>query len=126
MIGKPTTMKKVSDKQREKNKQKTEETIAMHRLFKEIWDEREDESGYCYCFETGRAMHGSIFRSNSACYDHVLEKSKQAYPQYKMEKKNIIIVHPEVHAQKGNDIEKCPKIKRYRDELLSLHEEGGL
>ncbi len=119
-------MKKISDKQKERNKEKAKEVEAMHALFKEIWDEREDEEGYCYCFETGRAMHGTKFRSNSCCYDHVLEKGKQAYPQYKMVKKNIIIVHPEVHAQKGNNISKCPKIKEYREYLLSLHIEGGL
>lgn len=98
----------------------------LHELFREIWDEREDEEGYCYCFESGVAMHGTRFRSNTCCYDHVLEKNKDSYPEYEMVKKNIIILHPDVHALKTGSIDKCPKVKAYRDELLALHEEGNL
>ncbi len=98
----------------------------MHQFFREIWDSREDEAGYCYCFETGTPMHGSKYRSNTCVYDHVLEKNKASFPQYAMVKKNIIIVLPEVHTQKGNNIDKCPKIKAYRDYLLSLHYENKL
>ena len=119
-------MRKVSSKQKERNKKKAEETALMHRWFKEIWDEREDEVGNCYCFETGQVLPGYLFRSNTCCYDHVLDKSPSSYPEYTMVKKNIIIVHPEVHQQKGKNIEKCPKIKAYRDYLLSLHEENNL
>jgi len=119
-------MKKISEKQKERNKIKAGETETLHQLFRNIWDEREDEEGYCYCFETGRAMHGSIYRSSTTCYDHVLEKSESAYPQYKFTKKNIIIVMPNVHQQKGKNIDKTPKIKEYRQILLSLHKEGKL
>lgn len=119
-------MRKVSEKQKERNKNKADETKEMHTLFREIWDEREDEEGYCYCFETGRAMHGSTYRGNTCCYDHVLEKGKGAYPEYAKTKENIIIIHPDVHHQKGRDIDKCPRIKEYREKLLSLHQEGKL
>lgn len=119
-------MRRVSKKQDERNKQKAGETEKLHQLFRQIWDEREDEQGNCYCFETGRAMHGSVYRSNTACYDHVLEKGKAAYPQYKMTKKNIIIIMPAVHQQKSRNIDKTPKIKEYREYLLSLHREGKL
>jgi hypothetical protein len=119
-------MRQVSVKQKERNKEKAQETEGLHKLFKQIWDEQEDESGYCYCFETGRAMHGSAFRSNTCCYDHVLEKNEKAYPQYTKTRENIIIVHPDVHTMKGRDIDKCPKIKEYRNKLLTLHEEGKL
>lgn len=112
-------MKKVSKKQAEKNKEKAKETKEMFSLFREIWDEREDEQGFCYCFESGRPLDPVQYRSNSAVYDHVLEKSM--YPEYKFNKKNIIIVHPEIHQQKGSNIDKCPKIKDYREKLLSLH-----
>jgi len=102
------------------------ETEKLHAFFRNIWDEREDEEGYCYCYETGRPMHGSQFRSNSAVYDHVLEKNTRAYPQYKFTKKNIIIVHPEIHQQKNQSIENTPKIKAYMEHLLSLHYDGKL
>ena len=84
-------LRKVSAKQKERNKKKVELTKKMHELFRQIWDEREDEMGYCYCFETGVPMHGSTYRSNTACFDHVLEKNDQAFPQYMMTKENIII-----------------------------------
>ena len=117
-------MRRVSKKQEERNKEKASETEKLHQLFKSIWDEREDESGCCYCFETGAPMHGSIYRSNSACYDHILEKSR--YSQYKFTKKNIVIVLPNIHQQKGRNIDKTPKMKEYREELLNLHQQGKL
>ncbi len=119
-------IRKVSEEQQIKNKEKAETTKKLHQLFREIWDEREDETGTCYCFESGRALPGYIFRGNSCCYDHVLEKNKRAYPEYAMVKKNIVILHPDIHQKKTNDIEKCPKVKAYRDYLLSLHEKDEL
>lgn len=94
----------------------------MDSFFREIWDEREDEVGYCYCYETGQPMHGSKFRSNRCCYDHILEKS--VYPQYKFLKKNIVILHPEVHAAKGSGV--TPKLNKLREKMLSLHNENKL
>ena len=43
-------------------------------LFKEVWDKREDETGSCYNYETGREPHGFISQDNSICYHHVLPK----------------------------------------------------
>lgn len=117
-------IRKVSKKQKIKNEEKKLKTIALHKLFLEIWDEREDPSGSCYCFETGQELKGSIFRQNTCCYDHVLEKSK--YPEYEFLKSNIIILHPDVHNSKGNNIDSTPKVRKYRDYLLSLHYENKL
>lgn len=117
-------MRRVSSTQREKNKVSSAETAKMHEWFREIWDEREDEEGNIRCFETGRIMHGSIYRSNTACYDHVLEKNE--YPEYKFVKKNIVIIHPDVHTLKHNTIDNTPKIKEYQQFLLSLHYENKL
>lgn len=103
---------------------KKEEREKMFNLFKEIWDEREDVMGYCYCYETGEVLPGWLYRSNIACYDHVLEKS--SYPQYRLNKKNIIIVHPDVHSQRHLNIDKCPNTKLYREKLKSLHYEDKL
>lgn len=119
-------MRKVSEKQKQRNKEKSASTAEMHAWFREIWDEREDEEGFCYCFETGRALHGSIYRSNTCCYDHVLEKGKNSYPEYAFVKKNIVIIHPDVHQEKGRSLDRVPKIKVYRDYLLSLHYENKL
>lgn len=121
-----TRIRPISDKQREKNREKAEETQRLHQWMREIWDEREDEAGYCYCFETGQPLHGSVFRSNTCCYDHVLEKNDRAYPQYKFVKKNIVIVHPDVHTRKGQNIDETPRIKAYREQLLELHYQDKL
>lgn len=98
----------------------------VHTLFKKIWDEREDEQGNCYCFETGRTLYGSTYRNLTNCYHHVLEQGQTKYPEYAKVKKNIIIVHPEVHLRTHQDIDKTPKIKEYREKLLSLHYENKL
>lgn len=119
-------IRKVSDKQKERNKNKANETLEMQKLFLEIWDSQEDEAGYCYCYESNKAMHYSEFRNNSCCFHHILEKGAGSYPQYKMLKKNIIIVYPNIHTQVHKDIEKTPKIKKYREYLLSLHNKGEL
>ncbi len=119
-------IKKISEKQKLRNKDKAKEAKKLHDLFREIWDEREDEGGFCYCYETGTPMHGSTYRNNTLCYDHVLEKGKKSYPEYKFLKRNILIILPEVHMLKGRNIDKCPKIKEYRNYLLSLHKKGEL
>ena len=112
-------MRRVSKKQEERNKEKSRTTLLMQGLFLEIWDSQEDEQGYCYCYETGVAMHGSIFRSNSCCYHHLLPKSK--YPEFQLLKSNIVILHPDVHSQVERDISRCPKVneltKKIKEEL---------
>lgn len=123
---KPLKRTKIVPKQKALGYSSDESKLRMRLLFLEIWDERQDEEGNCYCFETGKKMKREIFRELSSCYDHVLEKNDNAYPQYKFTKKNIIIVLPEVHDQKGKYIDKTPKIKKYRDELLNLHNQNLL
>lgn len=117
-------MRKVSEKQKERNQGKAESASLLHALFREVWDEREDEEGACYCFESNQRLDGFRYRGNTCVYDHVLEKSK--FPQYRMLKKNIIIVHPDIHQKKGRNIDNVPKIKKYREHLLSLHYENKL
>jgi 5-methylcytosine-specific restriction endonuclease McrA len=97
-------------------------TEELHALFREIWDEREDAEGYCYCFETGTPMPGWRYRNNTMCYDHVLPKSK--WPQYALKRWNIVILLPEVHTQKTHDIDKTPAVKALRDKLLERHDRG--
>ena len=80
----------------------------MHNFFKRLWDQREDESGNCYCFETGRLLPFS-YRQNTCCYYHVLPKNR--YPEYALEDWNIVILHPEIHEKVEKDIDLCPKVK---------------
>lgn len=103
-----------------------ENTMKMKLWFMEIWDERQDKNGNCYCFETGQLMKREVYRENSACYDHVLEKQENQFPQYKFTKKNIVIILPTVHYQKGTNIDFTPKIKTYKQHLLELHYENKL
>lgn len=118
---KRSPLKKVSDIQKERNNRRAEKTKEMHSLFKAIWDEREDEQGNIYCFETGIILPGYLYRSRTDCYHHVLEKGEGSYPQYWKTKENIIIIHPEVHAKVGTSVDKCPRIKEYREKLLEMH-----
>lgn len=98
----------------------------VHQLFKKIWDEQEDDEGNCYCFETGRTLYWRSYRNTSNCYHHVLEQGKTKFPQYKKIKKNIIIIHPDIHLMVHQDIDKTPNIKEYRKYLLSLHYKNEL
>lgn len=113
-------IRKVSEKQRKRNIEKAKNTEQLHKLFKEIWDSSEDEAGNCYCFESGRVLPGYIYRSNTCCYHHLLPKSK--YPQYEMDKENIVILDPDIHTQVEVNIEKCPKVKRLLDELKERYD----
>lgn len=105
---------------------KKTETQELHQLMRQIWDEREDGEGICYCYETGQPLRGTVYRNNSCCYDHVLEKNNRAFPEYSMVKKNIIIIHPDVHTQKHLNIDGTPRIKALKEKLLCLHYENNL
>jgi hypothetical protein len=94
-----------------------------HELFLEIWDERET-NGYVTCFETGKKLKREIYRMNSACYSHILPKSK--YPEYDLVKMNIEIVHPDAHGNYENNCEKAPNQCNRKKELLAMHYLGNL
>ena len=114
----------MSPKRKEKLKEQKGIKDQMKQMFLEIWDERQDGQGRITCFETGKVMSREVYRELSSVYDHVLEKS--TYPEYTLVKKNIVIILPDVHNQKGMNIDFTPKIKAYREELLALHKKGEL
>lgn len=91
------------------------------KLFLEIWDERADKNGNNYCFETGKLLRKEYYRESTTCYHHCLFKEK--YPEYRFLKENIVILHPDVHAQVHVNVDKTPKVKQYtlelRNKLLS-------
>lgn len=113
--------------------QNKEERTAMFSLFFEIWDNQElfDTATdlevpdhyrglrYVRCYETGKRLKREHFRLLTTCYHHVLEK--KSYPQYKLSRENIVILHPDVHLQVHQDIDKTPKVKALREKLLQKH-----
>lgn len=79
------------------NDSKNEETEKQFKLFLEIWDERKNQDGQNYCEVTGKILPKEAL---SVYFDHLLEKSK--YPQFRFDKRNIIIVDGQIHSQKTN------------------------
>lgn len=110
-------MKKLSNLQKKKNEEKARLKKEMFEMFLKIWDEREDENGNCYCFETGQVLPGYKYRGLSTVYHHVLEKS--IYPEHTLNPENIVIISPDVHQEVHRSIEFTKKIKAYREKLLS-------
>lgn len=109
-------MKKISEKRKEKLEKEKKERIEMYNFFLYLWDEIEKLHGKVVCYETGIKLSDSM-RNTSLVYHHVLEKEN--YPEYRMKAWNIVIVHPDIHAQCHSNIDKTPKIKKRREDLLN-------
>lgn len=86
---------------------KAQRTERLHAYFRALWDEREDEEGFCFCFETNTYLPYS-YRCNTCCYHHLLPKSK--YPEYEFESWNIVILHPDVHNKVEGNLDSCPRV----------------
>lgn len=118
---KRSPLKKVSEKQRVKNREKAEQTSKLHEWFLSVWDEREEQDSvgnrFVRCFETGKRLSRGYYRENSCCYSHILPKSK--YPEFVMLGSNLVIVHPDAHAQYETFPEKAPKQFALKQELLN-------
>ena len=112
---KRTPLRKISERQKEKNIEKTSRTKKLHEFFLTIWDGKENEDGDCICYETGKILRRASFKGNSCTYHHILEKN--IYPEYEFKEWNIVILHPEIHAQVHADIDRCPKIKELTEQL---------
>ncbi len=108
-------LKKISEKGIEKKKLKTEKTKVLHQFFLDLWDERSDKDGNIRCFETDILMSHTVYKHNSCCYSHQISKSK--CPQYALDKENILIVLPNVHANWESNQELCPKMLAYTIKL---------
>lgn len=113
------SIKKVSEKQKVKNELKKDQTKERHKMFLEIWDEREetDSAGnkFVRCFETGKRMSRGFYRENTCVYHHCILKS--ARPDLDLVKENLVIILPEIHNLTHNDIDKTPKIKDFTEYL---------
>lgn len=102
----PLKKKIKSPEEKMKRKQEKEE---MFKFFLTVWDSQADEYGDCRCYETGKLLTGKRFRNNICCYHHLLSKS--SFPEYTLDLMNIVILHPNTHAQVEMNIDKCPKVK---------------
>lgn len=79
--------------------------------YQEMWDEREH-----VCFETGKPLVGDAL---TLYFHHILPKAK--YPQYRYEKWNIVLLHPDVHSQVETFIDKCPRVKALTEHLKTVY-----
>lgn len=106
-------------KQSVKGKQKAIEKKALVQndmaLYLEIWEERPHID-----FETGESILKPLIQN----FHHVLEKAQ--FPQYRHSKWNIVLVKDETHNQVHSNIDKTPKIKALRAQLLELHQNNKL
>jgi len=116
----PKSFEEINEKNKEKKELKTKKTKILHQFFLDLWDERADKNGNIKCFETEILMSGSIYKNNICCYSHQLSKSK--YPEYALEKENILIVLPDVHANWESNQELCPKMLVYTKKLKKKYE----
>lgn len=60
----------------------------------------------------------------STFFHHVLPKSR--YPEYRWCEWNILVLHPEVHAQVEIDMDRVPEVRKLYDDLMRKHESGEL
>lgn len=68
---------------------KASEPTGEGELFREIWNERPH-----ICFVTGKP----ILEPTASVFSHVLAKGLNKYPKFKLYKKNIQLLLPEIHS----------------------------
>jgi hypothetical protein len=107
--------RKKTDKEKAEKKRTTEE---MWNFFLEIWSERPH-----YCEVTSKFL-GSV--PLTTMFHHILPKQDSCFPQYKLCKWNIALLHPDVHATVEQNIDLVPQIKQKYLDLLQAHKNGLL
>jgi len=80
-------------------------------LFSDIWIENKDRR----CFVTGKVLSFLLYTDFWLnCFAHVLSKNK--YPEWRLRKENIILLHPEVHSLYDNGtLERILKYEKDND-----------
>lgn len=112
---KRTSMKKVSDKMKERKK--VSGIVAINRLhfwFQELWDKMDAVKR---CSSCGMRVYGEI---RTIYFDHLLPKEK--YPELEFEEKNIYFCCANCHTKKENGFptkEHKEAIDRAKLELLT-------
>jgi hypothetical protein len=113
-IKKRKPIRKVSKNQQAILGERANLTKKDRLFFAEIWEERDHVD-----FETGAPIYGEPL---TLYFHHVLAKRPTAYPQFRYEKWNIIIVNGDTHTlAEANKWKKIPKIAAYREDLLKKY-----
>lgn len=100
-------MKKISQKQREKNKEKKKLNEIMLSVFMDIWHKRRH-----YSEISGRWLGKEPL---TIFFHHILPKSK--YPDAMFDEENIILLTVDEHAKVENDPVFYEEINRRREKL---------
>ena len=112
-------IRRISEKGKERRKDKMELFQDDISFYQEIWDERRHID-----FETRLPIPGDFMLWY---FHHVLPKRERGgYPQYRHCKWNIVLVSKATHDQTEFDMDKTPAIRAYYTRLLQLHDEGKL
>jgi len=102
---------KITERQKEKNVVKKELTIQQFEMFREIYKEHPTKR----CYECNCKVDGA----SSVQFHHILFKS--AYPQYRLEKWNIVLLCETHHNQVHTDVTKTPKVNALTREIKQKH-----
>jgi hypothetical protein len=128
-LHRPRTILKTKQSLKQKRLQprkKTNEQIAekrrsteeMWNFFLEIWSERPHR-----CEVTGRFLGKEPL---STMFHHLLPKQDSCFPQFKLCKWNIALIHPDIHATVEQNVDLVPKIKERYLELLQAFKDGKI
>jgi len=79
-------------------------------FYQQIWEERNGR-----CEITGQPLGSEPL---ATMFHHILPKGK--YPQFRYCKWNILLVHPDIHCQIEDDIDKVPAAKKKYTELMAM------
>lgn len=109
---KKSHIKKISDKGKEKKKQKAELKKQMFEEFRNFYNNHETKT----CYECDKFIHESVFSSMNV--HHVLPKSR--YPEYTLEHWNFLLLCPYHHQRCEQDITKTPKVEEKTKDLKEI------
>ena len=102
---------KITERQKEKNVIKKELTTQQFEMFREIYKEHPTKR----CYECNCKVDGA----SSVQFHHILFKS--TYPQYRLEKWNIVLLCETHHNQVHTDVTKTPKVNALTKEIKEKH-----
>ena len=92
-------------------KENQEKIQKRNEFFEKIWKSRPH-----ICEITGVKLYNPI---NSMYFHHILPKSK--YPEAWLDEENIILLHPNIHAQAELDMYRYEEINKRREKLLKKY-----
>jgi hypothetical protein len=103
----------------EKKKEQGVSSKQDKEFYQQIWNERRH-----ICYETGKFLGEKPSLPVSFYCHHILPKG--LYPEFRYKKWNIILVHPDTHAQIESNIDKCPRVKQLTEELKLKYDERSI